>query len=604
MEGHHPILKSEVPKFERKNNKSYFQNEEFAIDAVFQLIKKGKVEVIDHKPHVVNPLSVAIQRNKNRLILDCPYLNQFIEVPHFKYEDAVEALNYFKKDSFLFKWDLKDGYHQVLINKDFKTYLGFKINVKGKDIYCQYKVGPFGLRHLPYLYTKILKVLVRHWRSLGLAAIKFLDDGICICETKELAIWASDHIRKDLLSAGAFWSVKKSQWDPMQVCEWLGLIWDAKTFSIKAAPHRVKKIKETAQALLSNSSCHVRQLASFVGQINSMSIVTGNCSSLTTRRSQIAIAAAKSWDQFVSISCIMKEEIEFWGSNIDILNIKTCGSIAPPVCLNVIATDASDSGCGAIIKGRDIRTAILLSKEQSLRHSTFHELIAVKRALESFLPKIKYSTVKLLVDNQSAVRIIDVGSMKADLHEIAIGIFFTCLKNGISLITEWVPREFNQEADAASREAAQVDTDDWQLTSSFFRLINQRWGPITIDCFANHYNAKAPRFYSMFLTPGCEGVNAFSFDWKNEVCLLVPPVCLPGRTLRHLELCKGKGIIVVPDWPSAHYWPMVLNEFRFFVKDMLRVKGNIVLEHGCNVNSLLGSRGFKGDMLAMLVDCS
>ena len=203
-----------------------------------------------------------------------------------------------------------------------------------------------------------------------------------------------------------------------------GLVWDAKAFTIMAAPHRVEKIKETAQALLSGNSCHVRQLASFVGQINSLSLVTGNCSSLTTRRSQIAIAASETWEQAVLISHSIREEIEFWKVNIDILNNKSCGSLAPPVYLNVIASDASDSGCGAILNGSNLKTAILLSKDQSVRHSTYRELIAVKHAIESFLPKIKHSTVKLLVDNQSAVRIIDVGSMKSELHEIVIGIFF------------------------------------------------------------------------------------------------------------------------------------------------------------------------------------
>ena len=182
---------------------------------------------------------------------------------------------------------------------------------------------------------------------------------------------------------------------------------------------------------------------------------------------------------------------------------------------------------------------------------------------------IAFSKVKVLIDNQSAVRILDVGSMKDELHSLAMEVFLLCLRNGISLETQWVPREMNEEADSASREAALLDTDDWQISAQFFRLLDRRWGPMTIDCFASSYNSKLPRFYSLFISPDCEGVDAFCFNWQDELCLLVPPVGLAGRVIKHLDLCKGKGILVVPCWPSAHFWPMLSSTFRHSIIDFL-----------------------------------
>ena len=46
-----------------------------------KLIKLGKVKIVSEKPYVVNPLSVAVQRRKSRLVLDCSFLNSFVEVP-------------------------------------------------------------------------------------------------------------------------------------------------------------------------------------------------------------------------------------------------------------------------------------------------------------------------------------------------------------------------------------------------------------------------------------------------------------------------------------------------------------------------------------------
>ena len=602
--GHHSKLIGEVPPYERDNNKSFFEHEEFAINTLMGLISKGRIKLTKEKPYIVNPLSVAVQRNKNRLILDCSNLNTYIEAPRFKYEDATDALSYFRKGGFMFKWDLKDGYHQIRVHEDFKKYLGLKFKYKGKILYGYYTVFPFGLCDIPYLFTKIFRVLIRHWRGQAMHVIKFLDDGICFSENEEDANSASKTVRSDLLKAGAYWSVKKSVWKPVKVCEWLGIIWDSNTATISAAPHRVEKILSTCSDLLSRVSCPVKSLASFTGQINSLNLIVGNCCSLTTRCSQQAIAAAPTWKSPVLLTDSIRRELNFWLENLANLNSRCCHVQKPPTCVHVIASDASNSGVGSLLDDLDTKAARLLSDEEKHKHSTYRELLAVSHALKSFLPRIRHSRVKMLLDNQSAARIIEVGSMKPDVHALAMDIFFTCLTNGISLATQWIPRTLNEAADSASRDAIMIDTDDWQLRQDFFSIINARWGPLTIDCFANDYNAKLVRFYSLFNSPGSAGVDAFSFDWKNDVCLLVPPVCMVGRTLRHLQLCHARGVLVVPAWPSAHYWPMLLAEFNPFILDCLRVKGKNALRHGHNTNSILGSPNFVGDVLALYIDCS
>ena len=602
--GHHSKLTGKVPRYERDNNRSFFEHEDFALKELLSLVKKGRIVLTNEKPYIVNPLSVAVQRNKNRLILDCSYLNGYVEAPRFKYEDATDALAYFKKDIFMFKWDLKDGYHQIRVHDDFKKYMGLKFKYKGITYYGYYNVFPFGLKDIPYLFTKIFRVLIRHWRSDAMHVLKFLDDGICFSAEEEKAEEASKRVRSDLLKAGAFWSVKKSIWKPVKVCEWLGIIWDSNRAALSAAPHRVDKILSTCTDLLSRHSCPVKALASFTGQVNSLSLIVGNCSSLTTRCSQQAIAAAPTWQSQVSLSPNIHSELKFWLENLVALNSRCCDVQKPPTFLHIIASDASNLGVGSLLDNLNTKAARLLSETEKQKHSTYRELLAVSHALKSFLPKICHSKVKLLVDNQSAARIIEVGSMKPELHALAMEIFFTCLNHGISLATQWIPRHLNEAADSASRDAIMLDTDDWQLTSFFFSLINARWGPFTLDCFANHYNKKVDRFFSLFNSPGCAGVDAFSFDWKQDMCLIVPPVCMVGRALLHLQLCKGTGVLVVPAWPSAHYWPMLLQEFRLHIKDCLRVKGRNALEHGYNTNSVLGSPNFVGDVLALFIDCS
>lgn len=58
-----------------------------------------------------------------------------------------------------------------------------------------------------------------------------------------------------------------------------------------------------------------------------------------------------------------------------------------------------------------------------------------------------------------------------------------------------------------------------------FHRIDLVWGPHSIDRFANHLNAKLPRFNSRFSNPGAEGIDAFVMDWAGENNYVCPPVC-------------------------------------------------------------------------------
>ena len=92
---------------------------------------------------------------------------------------------------------------------------------------------------------------------------------------------------------------------------------------------------------------------------------------------------------------------------------------------------------------------------------------------------------------------------------------------------------------------------------NFFNFINMAWGPHTVDCFAASHNSQVARFHSRFWCPGAEAVDTFTVNWEDEMCWLVPPVYLVGRALRHAEVCKTRGTLVVPMWKSAFFWPLL-----------------------------------------------
>ena len=113
-----------------------------------------------------------------------------------------------------------------------------------------------------------------------------------------------------------------------------------------------------------------------------------------------------------------------------------------------------------------------------------------------------------------------------------------------------------------------VDKDDWSVNPSVFRVTDAKWGPHTIDRFASHCNAQVPMFNSKFSSLGCSRVDALAQDWLDENNWVCPPVSAIVPSVRALSLCSGYGTLIVPQWPSAYFWPFLhdnSSQFKPFV---------------------------------------
>ena len=108
------------------NNASALKEKDFVSEAISDLHATRCVEVLDYLPAIVNPLSVSIQSSgKKRLILDQRHVNLYIFKQKFKCEDLSVALKVMSKACYLFKFDLKSGYHHVEVFPDHRKYLAF-----------------------------------------------------------------------------------------------------------------------------------------------------------------------------------------------------------------------------------------------------------------------------------------------------------------------------------------------------------------------------------------------------------------------------------------------------------------------------------------------
>ena len=187
------------------NNSSSLDDWQFVFDSITELLSTDQiVQVQVHELIVVSPLSAATQPGgKKRLILDLRYVNSHVYKQTTKFEDCHTALHFFNVGSFFTKFDLKSGYHHLDVFSEHQPYLGFSWKLEGETpSYFMFTVLPFCLTSAPYIFTKLLRPIVKHWRSQGISIVVYLDDGFDVEKNLETCTTNSGIIRSDLLKTG------------------------------------------------------------------------------------------------------------------------------------------------------------------------------------------------------------------------------------------------------------------------------------------------------------------------------------------------------------------------------------------------------------------
>ena len=93
----------------------------------------------------------------------------------------------------------------------------------------------------------------------------------------------------------------------------------------------------------------------------------------------------------------------------------------------VIFMDANNHPYGGFISNLNTTEAYGMWSEQEQGHSPpFRELKAIHNVIESCVPLLAHRKVKLFSDNQGACTIVNKGSPKLILNQVAIDFFFVC----------------------------------------------------------------------------------------------------------------------------------------------------------------------------------
>ena len=212
----------------------------------------------------------------------------------------------------------------------------------------------------------------------------FLDNGWGTNKTFENATPDSHFVHDSLLKADFVINQEKSQWLPVQLIEWIGILWDSIYFCIRIPSRRINDcISLLIESVLGNTvKVSARLLARCAGKIVSIKPVLGNVVRLMTRLMYIFIETRTSWERFFMVEpdnpCL--QEIKFWLNQSGKYNVRYMSGYTPTETL--IYSDASNIAAGAyVVNCKDSVFRSAWSTDEKVKCSTFRELRAINLAL-------------------------------------------------------------------------------------------------------------------------------------------------------------------------------------------------------------------------------
>ena len=234
-------------------------------------------------PYCCNPLTVA-EGKKLRLVLDLRNVNPYVQKKKYRYEDLDAVTDILNTNDYFTMFDLVSAYYHINIHPEFYKYLGFQWNFRdGKTRYFMYTVLVFGLSTAGYVFTKTMRCLVTHWRRKGLRVLFYLDDGMNIASSYTNCQGTTKTISKDLQSAGFLVNFEKSEVEPKQSGEWLGVHIDTKKMIYAVPEKKIEKLIFRLNDVCSRRIASARLLSNIAGTLSSMKRSLGPIVALMTR---------------------------------------------------------------------------------------------------------------------------------------------------------------------------------------------------------------------------------------------------------------------------------------------------------------------------------
>ena len=138
----------------------------------------------------------------------------------------------------MFTFDLRASYHYIEIFQGHRNYLGFQWTENGITKYYVFNVLAFSLSTAGYIFTMVLRTVIKSWPAKGKKVITFLDDGIGGAKGETEARKLSCFVREDIQKFGFLLAEEKCTWDPSPIATWLAHVWNMFSCTVKVTDER------------------------------------------------------------------------------------------------------------------------------------------------------------------------------------------------------------------------------------------------------------------------------------------------------------------------------------------------------------------------------
>jgi hypothetical protein len=160
----------------RQNAPAVHDHPEFVTAKLAEVTENGVVHKCRRNDlRSILPINVLPKSNstKLRLILDGSPLVPYALKRKFKLEQIwKEGRELFAGCTHGSLIDISNAFFHIEIAEESACFLGFEW--RGK--YYQFNNLPMGIHEAPFVFTEITKPVVRHWRSMGIRVLKYMDD--------------------------------------------------------------------------------------------------------------------------------------------------------------------------------------------------------------------------------------------------------------------------------------------------------------------------------------------------------------------------------------------------------------------------------------------
>ncbi len=169
-----------------------------------------------------------------------------------------------RKGDWLAKLDLKDAYLTVPIFEGHRKFLRFQW---GRNLF-EFVSLPFGLSSAPWAFTKLMRVVVAVLLKNGLRLVIYLDDILIVADSKAAARLTVDQVKSLLQSLGFVLSSEKSEEEPVQSLEYIGLIVDALSMKLYMPDRKKEDIFRLCKIALKDALVSRESLEKIIGNLN------------------------------------------------------------------------------------------------------------------------------------------------------------------------------------------------------------------------------------------------------------------------------------------------------------------------------------------------